>query len=331
MRGMKVYRRIPWVLSAIVAFASLQALAQHAVASSVADAQPKSGSLSLTDLEKLVAPVALYPDSVLTDILAASTYPAEVVEAQRFLADPANNGLQGAALASAVEGHDWDPSVVALIQFPPVLQMMDGQLEWTEHLGRAFMAQQADVMNAVQHLRQLAEAAGTLKNGPREDVVNDGGIIAIDPASNQGVYLPIYDPSCVYGPAPGCDAADDELGWDDGIYLPYGSMQWAALDWPGRLIRLQRGGGNYHHFANSNGGIGGIWHHSVPHVFAASHPFGGDDGYLYAPPATQPLFNHTTFQHAVGPAQLVHAGGYRPVVQHAETRSFGVAHGGGRR
>jgi hypothetical protein len=211
----------------MIALASVPALAQPEVASSPAS---PPGTLSASELEKLVAPVALYPDSVLTDILAASTYPAEVVEAERFLADPANSGLQGAALASAAAGHDWDPSVAALLQLPPVLQMMDSQLEWTDHVGRAFVTQQADVMNAVQHLRQLAEAAGTLKNGPREDVVNDGGIITINPGSDQGVYLPTYDPACAYGPAPGCDAADAQLGWDDGIYLPYSYCVTSSAD-----------------------------------------------------------------------------------------------------
>jgi hypothetical protein len=312
MTAMSAYRSSLWCASAVFACVSLPALAQPGFAPGYVDSQASpSGTLGPAALEKLVAPVALYPDSVLTDILAAATDPAEVVEAARFLADPANNGLTGAALAGAVEGHDWDPGVAALIEFPPVLQMMDSQLEWTEHLGRAFTAQQADVMNAVQHLRQLAEAAGTLKNGPREEVVDNGGIITIDPGSNQGVYLPTYDPACVYGRAPGCDAADDELGWDDGIYLPYGYWQWAVVDWPGHRIRLQRGGGNNRRLANDNISAGDFWHASAPRVVAASARFGGNDGYLYAPPPAQAFVSHAAIQHAVAPVHHAQAGGFR--------------------
>jgi hypothetical protein len=131
-------------------------------------APPGPIGLTAAQLDQLVAPVALYPDPLLTDVLAASTYPAQVVEAQRFVTDPANAGLAGAALTDKAASHGWDASVQALLPFPQVLQMMDSNLEWTDRLGRAVIEQQADVMNAVQRLRQRAEAAGALRNGPQD-------------------------------------------------------------------------------------------------------------------------------------------------------------------
>jgi hypothetical protein len=231
-----------------------------------------SATLNTPQLEHLVAPIALYPDPVLTDILAAATWPAQVVEAARFLGNPGNAGLQGAALASAGASHGWDQSVQALLDYPPVLQMMDGNLEWTDRLGRAFIAQQADVMNAIQDLRHKAQAAGTLESGPQDSVVNAGDDIAIYPPALQSVYLPAYDPSCVYGPDPACQTMESALGWGDGFLLPYGYLQWGALDWHGRVIRFDRSGHDRYRSASSDGrrsGGGNIWH---PHPAALSRP-----------------------------------------------------------
>ncbi len=193
-------------------------------------------TLAEPQLEQLVAPVALYPDPLLTDVLAASTYPAQVVEAERFASDPASASLPGAALIDAAAGHDWDPSVKALLAFPQVLQMMDRQLEWTEHLGQAFIAQQADVLNAVQLLRQQAELAGTLQNGPNESVVDEGGNILVSPPSPQEIYLPSVDAGCAYDLAAGCSGS--AVQWSDGIILPFGYVQWGLLDWRRRQIHL---------------------------------------------------------------------------------------------
>jgi len=244
------------------------------------------GTLAPQELDKLVAPVALYPDLVLTDILAAATYPAEVVEAARFVADPAHAGMNGAALtaAAAAAGEDWDASVRALLMFPQVLQMMDSTLDWTEHLGRAFIAQQADVMQAVQRLRLAAEQAGTLASGPYESVVNEGGDISINPASEQDVYVPSYEAQCVFGPDPACDGLDNQVFWASDFLLPYGYAQWGFLDWRQRELRLGRqvyGGSSQ--FAD-------VWRHASLHT---ALPGGGIAGNIrqfnFAPPASAPF------------------------------------------
>ncbi len=249
---------------------------------------PGSGpaSFSPAQIMQLVAPIALYPDPVLADVLAAATYPAQVVEAERFAADPANAGLQGTALAGAASPHGWDQSVQGLLAFPQLLQMMDARLEWTEQLGRAFIGQQTDVMNAIQTLRRQAEAAGTLRSGSQESVVNDAGDVAIYPPSQQTVYLPAYDPACVYGPDPACTPGQDYVGWDDGVFLPYGFWQWGVLDWPGRLIRLHRGGGGFRGEGFGAEASGTIWHHPAAGLFATG---GGarSEHFNYAPPANQ--------------------------------------------
>jgi hypothetical protein len=276
-----------------------EALAQAAdnVLPVVASPATPQHVLSAQQLDQLVAPVALYPDPVLTDILAAATYPAEIVEAQRFIADPANAGLQGTALTDAASRHDWDASVMALLMFPAVLQMMDSNLEWTEHLGRAFMAQQADVMNAVQRLRAEAQLAGTLRNGVQENVVNEGGTIQINPPSWQQVYLPSYQAECVYGPDPRCDATDEEISWAPAIFLPYGFRPWGVVDWDRREIRLDRDGANNASFtpgyADARFGAqttqAGIWRHVEHQAQLANRIKAAAEPFNYAPPANAPM------------------------------------------
>ena len=154
---------------------------------------------SAAQLEQLVAPIALYPDSLLGPVLMASTYPLEVVEAARWVGIPANAALQGDALASALDTIDWDPSVKALVPFPAVLQMMSSHLDWMQQLGDAFLAQQADVMDAVQRLRAQAANAGNLQSTPQQTVTTQDGEIYIEPASPDVLYVPVYNPVVVYG------------------------------------------------------------------------------------------------------------------------------------
>ncbi len=198
-------------------------------------------TLSPAQLRQLLAPIALYPDPLLANIFAASTYPAQIVEAQRFLTDPAQAGQSVSQLTDDAAAHDWDPSVTALLAFPQVLQMLDANLEWTEHLGRVFTAQQAAVFTAVQSLRQLAQQTGALTNGPYDSLVDAGGEIQILPPSSQDVYLPSYNPACVYGPAPACTPDQDQVGWLTDDLLPYGYLQWGNLDWRQHAIRYNDG------------------------------------------------------------------------------------------
>jgi hypothetical protein len=151
-------------------------------------------------LDQLVAPIALYPDSVLTQILIASTYPLEVVQADRWVKQ--NKSLKGDAMTAALEKQPWDNSVKALAPFPDVLTMMSEKLDWTQKLGDAFLAQQKDVMDTVQKLRRKASEAGNLKHTKEQELKMDGDNITIQPTSPQVVYVPTYDPTVVYGTWP---------------------------------------------------------------------------------------------------------------------------------
>ena len=175
-------------------------------------------------LQQLVAPIALYPDSLVAQVLAASTFPEQVVEADRWV--QAHSDLQGDALGQAVDQQSWDPSVKALAAFPSVLGNMDKNLSWTSSLGDAYYNQQQDVMNAVQVMRRRARSSGNLKSTPQQTVSTDGADddIAIQPASPEVVYVPAYNPWLVYGgpivawpgwyPYPGI--------WFGGPYLSFG-------------------------------------------------------------------------------------------------------------
>ena len=176
-------------------------------------AQAPAGQ-SMEQLEQLVAPIALYPDALVAQILAGSTFPTQIVEADRWLQQ--NSSLKGDDLAKAVDTQPWDASVKALTQFPSVLDNMSKNLSWTSALGDAYFNQQQDVMNAVQELRRKAKDAGNLKTTPQQTVTTQGTgsqtTVIIQPANPQVVYVPTYNPTVVYGapvPAyPGYSGAD---------------------------------------------------------------------------------------------------------------------------
>lgn len=149
------------------------------------------------ELEQLLAPIALYPDSLLSQVLMASTYPLEVVQADRWARQ--NKDLKGDALTSALENQNWDPSVKSLVNFPDVLAMMSEKLDWTEKLGNAFLARQNDVMDTIQKLRWKADKAGNLKTTSEQKVIVEKETIVIQPADPQVVYVPAYNPTVVYG------------------------------------------------------------------------------------------------------------------------------------
>lgn len=152
------------------------------------------------ELDQMLAPIALYPDSLLAQVLVASTYPLEVVSADRWLKQ--NKNLSGDRLNDAVDKMNWDLSVKALIPFPSVLSMMSEKLDWTQKLGEAFLAQQADVMDAVQGLRAKAQSQGALKTTSEQNVIVQEKTIVIEPANPTVVYVPTYNPAVVYGAWP---------------------------------------------------------------------------------------------------------------------------------
>ena len=224
--------------------------------------------MSAAQLDQLTAPIALYPDPLLGAVLTASTYPLEVVEAARWLDEPANSGLQTDALAGALQQQSWDTSVKSLVSFPDVLKMMNRNLQWTERLGDAFLAQESDVMDSVQRLRQRATAAGSLRSTPQQTVSTDDQAVSIEPSSPRVVYVPYYDPSVVYGPwlwpeyppfyfgiAPGIVVGDLLIGFGLGIGI--GGPFWGAWGWDWR-----------HHGFNAPhrpGEPGHPWHHDPGH------------------------------------------------------------------
>jgi hypothetical protein len=162
--------------------------------------QPNGGPVfKQEELEQILAPIALYPDDLLAQILMASTYPLEIVQAARWV--KANPGLKGDQLAAALEKQSWDPSVKSLVNFSAVLEMMNDKLDWTQRLGDAFLAQQKDVMETVQKLRKKAEASGNLKTTSEQKVIVEPQTqyIVIQPANPQVIYVPTYNPTVVYG------------------------------------------------------------------------------------------------------------------------------------
>jgi len=155
------------------------------------------GPFSQEELESLLAPIALYPDGLLTQVLMASTYPLEVVEADRFV--ERNSELRRDALDEAVAKRKWDPSVQSLAAYPKVGAMMSDELEWTERLGNAVLENQARVMEAVQRLRRRAESTGNLQPLEKQTVAHEKETIIVEPAQKEVVYVVEYDPAVVYG------------------------------------------------------------------------------------------------------------------------------------
>jgi hypothetical protein len=170
--------------------------------SEIQPAPQAAAPLKAEQLDQMLAPIALYPDPLVAQILMAATYPLEVVEADRWIQQPGNAALQGEQLTDALEQQPWDPSVKSLVPFPQVLKMLDDNLEWTERIGDTFLASQPAVMDSIQRLRQRAQAAGTLQSIPEEAVNQVGQDITIQPASADTVYVPVYNPTVAYGAWP---------------------------------------------------------------------------------------------------------------------------------
>ncbi len=187
----KVFRHASVFLIALLLAAPLGAFAAVP-----ADGKP----FKQEQLDQMLAPIALYPDALLAQVLMAATYPLEVVQADRWVKQ--NSKLRGAQLNAALDKKTWDPSVKALAAFPDVLAIMSDQLDWTQNLGDAFLAQQADVMETVQKLRARAQAQNSLKSTKEQKVIVEEKIIRIEPANPEVIYIPAYNPTVVYGPWP---------------------------------------------------------------------------------------------------------------------------------
>jgi hypothetical protein len=234
--------------------------------------QPAYSSLPPEQLNKLVAPIALYPDALVAQILAASAYPTQIVEADRMARE--NPGLKGHDLAEEVDRQDWDPSVKSLVEFPTVLANLDKNLSWTSELGEAYQNQSDDVMQAIQYMRHKAYDAGNLQTTPQERVYEQGPDVDIQPADPDVVYVPTYNPAYVYGYS---------VGLWPGFY------PWWGVGFGGPFISFGIGfpiapffgfGWGWHGW-----GIGWGFHGGV---FFGGHPWGYRGGAFY---------NHAAFVH----------------------------------
>lgn len=243
---------------------------------------PAQPAFSQPELDQMLAPIALYPDPLLSQILMASTYPLEVVEAARW--SRSNPSLRGDDAVRAVQQYNWDPSVTSLVAFPQLLQMMDEKLDWTERLGDAFLAQQPQVMDTVQNLRQKAYASGNLRSNDQMRVEPEGQIIAVEPANPEILYVPYYDPSMVYGswwwsdyppvywaPWPGY-YFDSGFAWGIGITITAGFF-FGDCDWHHHRVNVVNVNNFYYnrmprddrHPVRNVNRAPGVWHHDPDH------------------------------------------------------------------
>jgi Protein of unknown function (DUF3300) len=271
-------------------------------------------SLSADQLEQMLAPIALYPDALLAQILAASTYPAQVAAADQWLQQMRSSGYGSAdqIAAGATQQTTWDPSIKALTAFPDVLDMLNHNLEWTTALGNAYYNQPQDVMQTVQVLRQRAQQAGNLQSTPQEDVESNQGYIDIAPPNPQVVYVPTYNPWDVYGqpisPYPGFSLLGALGNFFGGLpiqyglsfalgafeHTPFGLLAW-GLDWLAHAILFDHGAWNSHSTTLADWGLP----HGGPRAFPGWHsPARGPGGFYRANGGTYAFNQHGNF--AVG-------------------------------
>jgi hypothetical protein len=288
--------------------------------------QPGSGATFTPEqLEQVAAPVALYPDSLLAQVLMASTYPLEIVQAARFVRE--HKDLKGAQLNDALKDQTWDDSVKSLVEFPEVLSLMDGKLDWTQKLGDAFLAQQKDLLDAVQRLRARAQAQGTLKSTKEQKVTVEAAaatpaagqaaapqVITIEPADPQVVYVPSYNPSVAYGAwpyptyppyspyPPGYAFGGALLSF--GVGMAVGGALWGNCNWGGgnadvhiehyqnyskNVNRSNVASERVSHYQQGQAGNRSQWNHSPEHR----------QGVQYRDQATQQRYNKASNPQAV--------------------------------
>ena len=277
--------KIPFLSSLAVAATFCATLGSQQLYSQQPQPPPPPGvSLAANQVDDLVAPIALYPDPLLSQILVAATYPLEVVEALQWM--QRNPGLQGAALNQAAQQQPWDPSIQALVVFPGLVKQLNQDITWTTNLGNAFLNQQGDVMDAVQRMRARAQQAGKLSSSSQQTVSTsntDGQPnIVIEPANPQVIYIPEYNPYSIWGTALYYPYA----GWGypsygPGIYFGFGPLipiglwfggGWGGWGWhPGWGGRQIIVNNNFIHRYNYNAGRNGSlsgrsnWSHDAAH------------------------------------------------------------------
>ena len=257
-------------------------------------------TFSQQELDQILAPIALYPDSLISQILMAATYPLEVVEAARW--SSANPALKGDAAVQAVDSRDWDPSIKSLVAFPQVLQTLDQKIEWTERLGDAFLAQQSQVMDTVQKLRQKAQEAGNLSSNSQIQVTQSDDSIEVAAANSDVVYVPYYDPAVVYG----------SWWWPD--YPPVFWAPWAGYDWNGGFAwGIGIGIGADFFFGSWDWRTHRVYTHDHRHL-DDGHPWQHDPGHRHGVPYRDASLNRQVGRAAATPASRAEFRGHEPSV-----------------
>ena len=305
---------------------------------------PAPGKATQQQLQQLVSPIALYPDLLVAQILAASTYPTQIVEAERWLQD--NQKLKGQQLSNAVDQQPWDPSVKSLTQYPPVLANLNQNLSWTSALGQAYYNQPSDVMKAIQTLRHMAQQSGTLKSTPQQKVVVEnasGGasaaptttvtegssgntVIVIQPAQPNVVYVPQYNPTTAYGQPvaapPGYSSSDLLMtglvsfgaGLLVGDLIGSNSNNWGC-NWHGGNVTY-----NHNVYVSNSNAVPSRW--GGYHPYGPSHPYYGNQpghyGYNNGYPRPYGSYNHP-YQAPKMPSQY-NQPRYQQDVQHAQNQ-----------
>ena len=252
------------------------------------ETQSQAAKIPPDQLDSLVAPIALYPDPMLAQTLAASTYPLEIIQLQQWLTK--NPGLKDKALADAVAKQPWDSSVQAMAAMPDVVKRLADDIQWTTDLGNAFLAQQSDLMDAVQRMRKKAEGTGNLKSNEQQKVetkvVENKSVIVVEQANPQVVYVPSYNPTVVYGapvypyppiyyPPPGYYAAGMAISFGVGVAMGAmwsGGWGWGC-GWGGNNDITVNRNNNFNRNVNVNGGNRGTnvrggnntWQHNPQH------------------------------------------------------------------
>jgi uncharacterized membrane protein YgcG len=262
---------VPLLVAALLSGSMVSA--QESGAPAVQQAAPAQKTFSQAELDQILAPVALYPDNLLAQILMAATYPLEIIMAARW--SSANPGVSGKALEDAMAKQPWDPAVKSLTAVPQVLQQMNDNLEWIQKLGDAALAQREDVMKTVQALRAKAAANGNLKTTPEQvvktEVVESSTVYVIESSKPDVVYVPTYDPSVVYGYwgyagyppyymyPPGYVYAPG-LAFAAGIFV--GAAIWGNCNWGGNNWNVNV---NHYNSFNRSNISNGNWNHNVDH------------------------------------------------------------------
>jgi len=272
-------RRAVAVIAIAAVIVQLSGVASVRAQEPAAATDEAAASISAEELDSLVAPIALYPDPLLAQVLVASTYPLELIQLQQWLNK--NPGLEGDALAEAVAQQPWDPSIQSMAAVPDAAMRLADDIQWTTDLGNAFLAQQGDVMDAVQRMRKKAQDNGALESNEQQvvetEVVEEKTVIVVQPAQPEVIYVPTYSPTVVYGPPP--------------VYYPYPpiyyppyhaggafvafsvGVAWGAAIWGGSCCGCGWGhnnvninvNNNFNRNTNINAGGGGNWQHNPQH------------------------------------------------------------------